>query len=51
LSLAGRAKPGYFMQTMEQLEALDVAAWADDQVGCHLYLWATNNFMGEAERS
>ena len=48
LSLAGRAKPGYAMQTIAQLEALDVAAWADDL--CHLYCWTTNNFMAEATR-
>jgi N6-adenosine-specific RNA methylase IME4 len=45
LSLAGRAKPGYVMQTHEQLLALDVKQWADDVVGCQLYLWVTNNFM------
>lgn len=50
LSLAGRAKPGYAMQTIEQLDALDVRAWADEETGCHLYLWATNNFMQQAER-
>jgi len=48
LSLAGRAKPGYAMQSIEQLRDLDVAAWADDDVGCHLYCWTTNNFMAEA---
>jgi N6-adenosine-specific RNA methylase IME4 len=48
LSLAGRAKPGYAMQTIEQLLALDVAAWADDEVGCHLYCCTVNNFMAEA---
>jgi N6-adenosine-specific RNA methylase IME4 len=48
LSLAGRAKPGYAMQSIEQLRELDVAAWADDEVGCHLYCWTTNNFMAEA---
>jgi N6-adenosine-specific RNA methylase IME4 len=48
LSLAGRAKPGYAMQTHEELLALDVRAWADEEVGCHLYLWTTNNFMGRA---
>jgi N6-adenosine-specific RNA methylase IME4 len=54
LSLAGRAKPGYAMQSIEQLEALNVAAWADVQpeegIGCHLYCWTTNNFMAEACR-
>ena len=48
LSLAGRAKPGYAMQTHEELLALDVAAWAEREVGTHLYLWTTNNFMGRA---
>ena len=48
LSLAGRAKPGYAMQLHEDLLALDVAAWADDQEGCHLYCWVTNNFMARA---
>jgi N6-adenosine-specific RNA methylase IME4 len=48
LSIAGRAKPGYAMQTHEQLLALDVKAWADTGAGCHLYLWTTNNFMGRA---
>jgi N6-adenosine-specific RNA methylase IME4 len=48
LSLAGRARPGYAMQTIEQLRDLDVAAWADEEVGCHLYCWTTNNFMAEA---
>jgi N6-adenosine-specific RNA methylase IME4 len=50
LSLAGRAKPGYAMQSIEQLMALDVRAWADDETGTHLYLWTTNNFMGEATK-
>lgn len=48
LSLAGRAKPGYAMQTLEQLEALDVSAWADETAGCQLYVWTTNNFMQQA---
>ena len=48
LSLAGRAKPGYAMETHEQLFARDVAAWADDDAGCHLYCWVTNNFMARA---
>jgi N6-adenosine-specific RNA methylase IME4 len=48
LSLAGRAKPGYAMQTHQQLLDLDVAAWADDESGCHLYCCVTNNFMARA---
>jgi N6-adenosine-specific RNA methylase IME4 len=46
LSLAGRAKPGYATMTHEQLLALDVGAWAEDN--CHLYLWTTNNFITRA---
>ena len=46
LSIAGRAKPGYATMTHEQLLALDVAQWAEDN--CHLYLWTTNNFMTRA---
>jgi N6-adenosine-specific RNA methylase IME4 len=48
LSLAGRAKPGYAMQTVEQLERTDVHAWADTTAGTHLYCWVTNNFMSVA---
>jgi N6-adenosine-specific RNA methylase IME4 len=47
LSLAGRAKPGYAMQTLDQLRALDLRQWADEKSGCHLYCWVTNNFMAE----
>jgi N6-adenosine-specific RNA methylase IME4 len=50
LSLAGRAKPGYAMQTIEQLAALNVRAWADEETGTQLYLWTTNNFMAEATK-
>ena len=46
LSLAGRAAPGYKVMTHEELLALDVAQWAEDN--CHLYLWTTNNFMTRA---
>lgn len=46
LSLAGRAAPGYATMTHDELKALDVAAWADEN--CHLYLWTTNNFMTRA---
>lgn len=48
LSVAGRAKPGYAMQSHEELMALDVRSWADERAGCHLYLWTTNNFSGRA---
>jgi N6-adenosine-specific RNA methylase IME4 len=47
LSLAGRAKPAYAMQTLDQLRGLDLRQWADD-AGCHLYVWTTNNFIVEA---
>jgi len=43
LSLAGRAAPGYATMTHEELMALDVDQWADDN--CHIYIWVTNNFM------
>jgi N6-adenosine-specific RNA methylase IME4 len=46
LSLADRARPGYAMQTHEELLALDVRAWADEI--CHLYCWVPNNFMARA---
>ena len=48
LSLAARAKPGYAMQTIDSLRELDVRAWADEEAGCQLYCWTTNNFMAEA---
>ncbi len=43
LSLAGRASPGYATMTHEQLMALRVQQWAENN--CHMYLWVTNNFM------
>lgn len=46
LSLAGQAAPDYATMTHEQLMELDVPAWAEDN--CHLYLWATNNFLTRA---
>jgi hypothetical protein len=39
-SIVGRAKPDYALQKIEQLQALDVRAWADEKAGCHLYLWS-----------
>jgi N6-adenosine-specific RNA methylase IME4 len=47
-SIVGRAKPDYALQKIEQLQALDVRAWADEKAGCHLYLWTTNAFLPEA---
>jgi N6-adenosine-specific RNA methylase IME4 len=49
LSIAGRAKPGYAMQTIDQLYELDVKQWAEED-GCHLYCWTTNNFMSVASK-
>jgi N6-adenosine-specific RNA methylase IME4 len=46
LSVAGRASPGYATMTQEELLALDVLQWAEEN--CHLYLWTTNNFMTRA---
>lgn len=46
LSVGGASKPGYATMTHEQLLALEVGQWAEDE--CHLYLWTTNNFMGRA---
>lgn len=46
LSIAGRAAPGYATMSHEELLALDVAQWAEEN--CHLYLWTTNNFMTRA---
>jgi N6-adenosine-specific RNA methylase IME4 len=48
LSIAGRAKPGYAMQSLDQLRALDLKQWCDHESGTHLYCWVTNNFMYEA---
>jgi N6-adenosine-specific RNA methylase IME4 len=46
LSLAGRAKPGYATMSHEELLALPVPGWAQDE--SHLYLWTTNNFVTRA---
>ena len=46
LSLAGRASPGYATMTHDELLALPVKRWAEDN--CHLYLWTTNNFITRA---
>src|SRR3546814_18764105 len=46
LSLAGRAVGGYATMTHEELLALPVQQWAEDN--CHIYLWTTNNFMPRA---
>jgi N6-adenosine-specific RNA methylase IME4 len=48
LSRAVRARAGYAMQTHAELLNLNVRRWADETVGCHLYLWVPNNFMARA---
>jgi N6-adenosine-specific RNA methylase IME4 len=42
----GRGKPDYDTMSHEQLLALDVAAWAEDD--CHLYCWVTNAMLPKA---
>ncbi len=42
-SLGGRGAPTYAVMSQEELLSLAVADWADET--CHLYLWATNNFV------
>lgn len=44
--LAGRAKPEYALMTLDEIQALPVAEWADTE--CHLYLWTTNTFILQA---
>jgi N6-adenosine-specific RNA methylase IME4 len=46
LSLAGRAAPGYATMTHDELLALPVESWADDDA--HIYIWTTNNFIARA---
>jgi N6-adenosine-specific RNA methylase IME4 len=48
MGYAGRARPHYALQTFDELLTLDVRAWADEEAGCHLYCWVTNNFVGKA---
>lgn len=43
LSIAGRASPGYATMDHEQLMAMRIQKWAEDNA--HMYLWVTNNFM------
>jgi N6-adenosine-specific RNA methylase IME4 len=50
LSLAGRAKPGYAMESIDVLRERDLKQWADESAGCHLYCCATNNFFYEASK-
>lgn len=46
LSLAGRGHTEYSPMTLEDLQQLDISQYAEEN--CHLYLWATNNFLYEA---
>jgi N6-adenosine-specific RNA methylase IME4/ParB-like chromosome segregation protein Spo0J len=43
LSIAGRGAPMYAVMSLEELLALPVGEWAEEN--CHLYLWTTNNFI------
>ena len=45
-SAAGRATGPYATMTHEELLALPVESWAEENA--HLYLWTTNNFSGRA---
>lgn len=47
INFATRSRPGYAEMSLEEITALPVPDWADDEF-CHLYLWTTNNFLGEA---
>jgi N6-adenosine-specific RNA methylase IME4 len=46
LSIAGRAKPGYATMAQEELLAIDMQQWTEDN--CHIYLWTTNKFIARA---
>lgn len=46
LSLAGRGHPEYATMSLDALHKLDIGKYAE--ANCHLYLWATNNFLHEA---
>lgn len=48
LSEGARARPGYAMQSIDELMKLDVRGLWADATACHLYCWTTNNFMAEA---
>src|SRR5262249_18383101 len=42
-NIAARGNPQYALMTADQILALPVPSWAEDD--CHLYLWATNSSM------
>jgi N6-adenosine-specific RNA methylase IME4 len=46
LSLAGRGHPEYATMGVDELQALNIGKYAEEN--CHLYLWTTNNFLHEA---
>lgn len=43
LSLVGLTSPSYAVMSLEEIEALDILKWAEDE--CHLYLWTGNNYF------
>ena len=43
VNVGGNSKPTYNTMTWDEIAALPVADWADEE--CHLYLWATNVFL------
>jgi len=46
-SPATRGRPEYAEMTLDEIREMDVPGWADSEF-CHLYLWATNNYVLEA---
>ena len=46
VNFLGRGAPDYNTMTQEQLLALPVESWAEDN--CHLYCWATNAMLPRA---
>jgi N6-adenosine-specific RNA methylase IME4 len=46
LDFAGRARPDYACMTQEELLALPVESWSEEN--CHLYLWTTNAMVPAA---
>jgi len=45
-SLAGRGHPEYATMSLDDIQALNIGKYAEEN--CHLYLWTTNNFLHEA---
>jgi N6-adenosine-specific RNA methylase IME4 len=42
-NIAGRAKGGYAEMSIDEVRALDVLQWAENN--CHIYLCCTNSYM------